>query len=211
MGTWTGPTAPPCRFRSATFARYQFRGGPEGRLGAEHPHVLLDRLGVDAGEHAAQQGVVVGEEGVLGVGLHEHVEVGRRGDLARVGVVQHPRERVRVGHRHRVRGDDAVARGDRHPPRHRRPPVVADDVEAVGADGVGEADDVADEEGQREVLDACRPRPGRVAALVGGHRTEPRVAEGAELMPPLVGRLGEPVEEDDDLTVVRSRPSARRR
>ena len=149
--------------------------------------------------------MIVGEEGVLGIRLHEHVEVGGRGDLARVGVVQDSRERVGVGHRHRVRGDDAVARGDRHPPRHRRPPVVADDVEAVGADGVGEADDVADEQRQRVVLDAFRPRPGRVAALVGGHRAEPRLAEGAELVPPLVRRLGESVEKDHDLAVVRPR------
>ena len=190
--------------RSATFARYQFRAAPRAGFDPRTAQVLVDRPGVDAGEDAAQQGVVVGEEGVFGVRLHEHVEVGRRGDLAGHRVAQHPRERVGVGHRHRVRGDDAVPRGNRHRPRDDRAPVVADDVEPVGAEGVGEADDVPDEQRQRVVLDPGRPCARRVAALVGRHRAEPRLAEGAELVPPLVRRLGKPVEKDHDLAVVRT-------
>ena len=72
-------------------------------------------------------------------------------------------------------------------------------------------ENVPDEERQRVVLDPGRPRPGRVAALVGRHRAEPRLAEGPQLMPPFVGRLGKPVEEEHDLALVRTgRPHVER-
>ena len=189
--------------RLRMFARYQIQRGAERRLRPEDAHVLVGRAGFELGEDRAQQGVIVGEEGVLRVRLDEQVEVGRGGDLARHRIAQHAAERVRVRRRYRVRRDDALGRGDRHGPGDGRPPVVAADVEAPGPDGVGQAEHVPHEQRQRVVRDVGRARAGRVAALIGRDGAEARRAEGPQLMAPLVGRLRKSVQEDHDLAVVR--------
>ncbi len=60
--------------------------------------------------------------------------------------------------------------GDR--PRHRRPPVVADQMELVAAQPVRDGQDVGDQQLGFVVLDALRPGAARVPTLVGRHRPE---------------------------------------
>ena len=72
----------------------------------------------------------------------------------------------------------------RHLPRHRAAPVVADEVEPLDAEGVGEAEDVAD-----EPLDAVLRHVGgsgarRVAPLVGSDGAVPGGGQSVELVPP---------------------------
>ena len=72
----------------------------------------------------------------------------------------------------------------RHLPRHGAAPVVADEMEALDAELVGEAEDVAD-----QPLDAVLPHVGRsgarrVAPLVRSDGLVPGGSQGAELVPP---------------------------
>ena len=106
--------------------------------------------------------------------------------------------------RHRVRRNDAIPGGDRDAPRDGRAPVVTGNVEPLGADGVGQAEDVFDKERQRIVLDGERARPRRVAALIGRHGAEPGLGERTDLVAPLIGCLRKPVQQDHDLSVLRA-------
>ena len=54
-------------------------------------------------------------------------------------------------------------------PGHEAAPVVADEVEPVGAERVGEAHDVGDEVVDAVLVEIARPRVACVPALVGGH------------------------------------------
>ena len=77
-------------------------------------------------------------------------------------------ERCRVRRGHRRSACAAGRRGaHRDDPRHRAAPVVADEVEAVDAERVGEPDRVRRELSIPYVVDVRRPRAGRVAALIG--------------------------------------------
>ena len=187
------------------FARVPVEGGAEGRLRPEDAHVLVDRRLVDAGVDGAQQRAIVGQEGVLGVRLDEHVEVGRRLRLARRRVVQDPRERVGMRNRHRIGGDDAIPRGHGDGPGHHRAPVVAHDMKTRGADGIRQADHVLHEERQRVVGDVRRAGPRRIAALIRRHHAESGPGQRRDLMAPFVGGLRKPVQQDHRLAVFRTR------
>ena len=72
----------------------------------------------------------------------------------------------------------------RHLPRHGATPVVPDEVESLDAEGVGEAEDVAD-----QPLDAVVPYVAgsgarRIAPLVGGDGAVPGSSQGVELVSP---------------------------
>ena len=83
-------------------------------------------------------------------------------------------------------------------------PVVADEVEPIDPEGVGEAEHVPDEPVEAVLPRLGGPGPGRVTPLVGRDGAIPGRRQRRELVAPRVGRLREAVEEQDELAVVRT-------
>ena len=88
-------------------------------------------------------------------------------------------------------------------PGDRRPPVVARDHRRRLAEGVEEADDIADQMEQRVVLDRLRHRGLTVAALVGRDGVIAGLRQRDQLMAPRIPGLGEAVAEDDQRPLAR--------
>ena len=130
--------------------------------------------------------------------------------LVRIGAhrVQPDRRMGRLQHRG---AEEPPRRKTRHSPRHRRAPVVPDDVESLPPQDVGQAEDVA-----RKNLEPVRVRPFGlaaqvVAALVRRDHAETLRRERREILAPAEPELGETVQEHDERTVVRTRFGAVKR
>src|SRR5262249_57808658 len=108
---------------------------------------------------------------------------------------------VRRRHGRDREGPVGVPSGDL--PRGPAAPVVADEVETVDPELVGEAQDVAHEPVEAVLPHVAGPGPGRVAPLVGCDGAIPRGAQRPELMAPREGRLREAVQQEDRRAVIR--------
>ena len=87
-------------------------------------------------------------------------------------------------------------------PGHRRPPVVTHQVEAVTPELVGDGQHVVDQVGHGVGPDVGGPGPRRVAPLIGSYGPVAGLAESVELVAPRPRALGEPVQQQDQLTVL---------
>ena len=80
---------------------------------------------------------------------------------------------------------------------------MADEVEAVGAEDVGEVEDVGDEAVDAVRLDLGRTHTRRVAALVRRDGVEPGGAERRHAVAPRVAGLREAVQQEHERAVGR--------
>ena len=110
-----------------------------------------------------------------------------------------------MGHRHDVQRAQALLVGAAYAPGHRRAPVMADEMELVPAEPVGDRQRVGDQMVHLVVLDTLGPPPGRVAPLVGRDGPVAGVTQRRKLRPPLPRRLREPVQQEHKLAVGRPR------
>jgi hypothetical protein len=80
--------------------------------------------------------------------------------------------------------------GGRQRPADDAAPVVADEVEAVDAQAVGDAEDVGDQEIDGVLPGSAGSRRRRVSTLVGGDGAEARSGEAVEVRRPRLRVLG---------------------
>ena len=91
----------------------------------------------------------------------------------------------------------------RYLPRDGPAPVVADEVEPLDAEGVGEAEHIADKPLDAVLLYVGGSGARRVAPLVRSDDAVPGSSQGVELIPPRERRLREPVQQEHELAAGR--------
>ena len=88
-------------------------------------------------------------------------------------------------------------------PRHRAAPVVADQVETIVTERRRQPEHVTHERVTGVGLDGRRPGAGRVTPLVRRGHAVARVGQRTDLVAPRPRRLGEPVQQQHQFSVVR--------
>jgi hypothetical protein len=95
-------------------------------------------------------------------------------------------------------GFEPLRVGSGHMPRDDCTPVVADEMESAGAQGVCHTDDVTHEPVDGVFLDPLRSRVRRVATLFGRHRKISGRRQRVHLAVPLPRGLGEAVQQEHE-------------
>ena len=181
--------------------------GVEGVALGERGEVGVGVGGRHAGvvEHPAQRGAVVGPPPIGQLRRHRAVVLR---SLRLLGVEgERAGERGGVGSRQDGERQEAIGVTGGRQPRDLPAPVVADEVEAVGAEDVGEVEHVGDEAVDAVRIDLGRTHARRVAALVRGDGVEAGGPERRDAVAPGVAGLREAVQAGARA----DRPSARLR